>query len=212
MYAFCRVSTGRGCSLEYQEKKINDYLKDTPATQTVKCVGSAYKKDNPTLINFSLRKNCKFVFYAVDRFSRNFDKGSALAAEFLRNGNILHFVSDNLTLTGFNSDWDRFLILLREAENESIKISRRVRDAKQYMKDLRIKQFVDLCRSKNTNLTDINDVLSKLTRDKSPIELSDGADVLKNKLKYSNIAKLLNDYSVGAADWTKQSVKLIRKN
>ncbi len=136
-YVFCRVSTGRGCSLDYQEAKIREVTESLKwnIKETIKYVGSAYNETPEPLIRLSKLKNKKIVFYCVDRFSRNYLKGFALATEFLKNKNELYFIVEKLKVTRDAGDeWEAFCKYLTYAEAESKKIAKRVTDSKEYLK------------------------------------------------------------------------------
>ncbi len=136
-YGFCRVSVGRGCSLDYQEIQIRK-ASEVPGTtikEIIKYVGSAYKEVPDVLLQMSSTlSGRKIIFYCVDRFSRNYNHGTQLAKDFLKNQNELYFVVENLLVSKTdNVEWDKFCKLLADAETESQKISRRVIDAKEYL-------------------------------------------------------------------------------
>jgi DNA invertase Pin-like site-specific DNA recombinase len=135
-YVFCRVSTGRGCSLDYQEDKIKSVLAQLNwnIRETIKCTGSAYNEVPARLNELSGLKGKKIVFYCVDRFSRNYTNGVILAKKFISNKNELYFVTEKLKLaTSCGPEWETFCTYLRAAETESDKISARVSASKKYL-------------------------------------------------------------------------------
>ncbi len=136
-YVFCRISTGRGCSLDYQEALIRKAAGVAGSTikEVIKHIGSAYKETPKALLHLSATlKHKKIMFYCVDRFSRNYNQGLQLAMDFLKNQNVLYFVVENLLVQAtVGAEWDKFCKLLADAETESQKISRRVTDAKDHL-------------------------------------------------------------------------------
>lgn len=141
-YIFCRVSRLGGgnslsCSLNYQEAEIQQVTNNLRwrIKETIKYVGSAYKKTPEPLLNLCQLKRQKFIFYSVDRFSRNFCAGLTLAKKFVKNKNELYFTSENLkiTATSNKTEWAAFYRYLTDAEAESLKIASRISDARKYL-------------------------------------------------------------------------------
>lgn len=136
-YVFCRVSSGRGCSLDYQEAEIKKVTDDCKwrIKETIKYVGSAYSETPKPLLELCKLKRKKIVFYCVDRFSRNYLAGFNLASKFLKNKNELYFIVEKLKITKDSGDeWETFRKYLKYAENESQKIAKRVDDSRRYLR------------------------------------------------------------------------------
>lgn len=136
-YVFCRVSSGRGCSLDYQEAEIKKVTDDCKwnIKETIKYVGSAYNEIPKPLLELCKLKRKKFVFYCVDRFSRNYLAGFDLASKFLKNKNELYFIVEKLKVNKDSGDeWETFCKYLKYAEAESRKIAKRVDDSCKYLR------------------------------------------------------------------------------
>ena len=88
--------------------------------ETIKYVGSAYSETPKPLLELCKLKRKKFVFYCVDRFSRNYLAGFDLASKFLKNKNELYFIIEKLKVTKDSGDeWETFCKYLKYAEAES---------------------------------------------------------------------------------------------
>lgn len=237
---YCRVSAGSSCSLDYQEsimKKACDELK-WPVSNVYKCVSSAYKKMATYLSALSQIKNGKFMFYAVDRFSRDVKIGKELAKTFLKNGSQMYFVREKLLLN--KSNFPTFIKYLEFAEQESKNISDRTSTAKRYLaangycvtasapfgfkkrkladgrskiernpKDTIIKKFIIACRTPNTHVRDLNKLLTECGAE-GKLELSEGTAIVDD-LSYENIADLLNEFELGDRKWTPNLISRIYK-
>ena len=135
-YVFCRVSSGRGCSLAYQEAEIKKFTNanNWNIKETIKHVGSAFAdvpKPLQALVNL---KRKKIVFYCVDRFSRNYLAGMELAKSILKNRNVLYFTVEKLEVSeNEGQHWEQFLSHLKYAEMESRKISQRINDSRHFL-------------------------------------------------------------------------------
>lgn len=237
---YCRVSAGSSCSLDYQEsimKKACDELKWSVGN-VYKCVSSAYKKIPTYLPALSQIKNGKFVFYAVDRFSRDVEIGKKLAETFLKNKSQMYFVREKLLLN--RNNFQTFVKFLEHAEQESKNIADRTSNAKRYLasngycvnatapfgfkkrklpdghnkiernpKDLLIKRFILACRTMGTHVKELNKLLLNCGS-KETIELSEGNRII-DELSYENIATILNDFNLGNRKWTPGLISRICK-
>lgn len=237
---YCRVSAGSSCSLDYQEsilRKACDELK-WPIGNVYKCVSSAYRKMATYLHALSQIKNGKFVFYAVDRFSRDVEIGKSLAKTFLKNGSQLYFVREKMLLN--KNTFPEFIQYLKHAEQESKNISDRTSSAKRYLasngycvnatapfgfkkrkladghskiernpKDMLIKKFILACRTPGTHVKELNRLLLDCGSAET-LELSSGDRIIDN-LSYENIAELLNDFKLGDRNWTPNLISRICK-
>ena len=100
-----------------------------------KFVKSVYSNNVLTDKEIQLYKRKKIMFYAVDRFSRNFNGGISLAKKLLSNKNILLFVKEKIKLEkSSGTSWNKFIHNLMMAQKESDNISQRVKDSKNYAK------------------------------------------------------------------------------
>jgi DNA invertase Pin-like site-specific DNA recombinase len=139
-YICCRISKNTGgCSLDYQEKMIREFIqndKENNIKNVIRITSSAYKKIPTELEKLKEIRNGRFVFYAIDRFARNSVFGKKLAEEYFANGNILYFIREDLLIDkAYGKNWKSFCQKLLFAEQESINIGRRIKDAKLYLKN-----------------------------------------------------------------------------
>lgn len=132
-----RVSSGSqsdGLSLESQVKEIKGYIGDRKmaisSIETHSIVSSAYKRVPETVSTLCSQpaRGRVMMFYRVDRFSRNLEKGKEMIESALKRGWTFVFVNEDITLSESTKEkeWCRFICCLVQAEAESRATSTRV--------------------------------------------------------------------------------------
>jgi hypothetical protein len=222
MHIYCRISTKsqeNGVSLDAQEShmiSIADQL-GSKIHSVNKVVSSAYKQTPKGIDNYVNCKNDNFMFYSVDRFSRNLEIGKTTAMELIKNGNTLYFVRERIKLTNTNDDeWIKFIKYLEHAQLESDNIRDRVLLSQRYKSngvnssnDI-IWQLIDCCKKRGTTARKLNAVLHKCNVPaKCKIILGDdgySSKFLETDMSFSSVADILNDFSIGNRQWSAASV------
>lgn len=137
---YCRISSiGQtdGVSLDAQLDECQKVCQANKLTKPliVQEVSSAYESVPPSLQSAVGKRNYRFVFYAVDRFSRNVALGIELAKQIFKNHSVMIFLREKLLIEKADgSSWLTFVNLLTQAEAESKAISARVKGAIAYLK------------------------------------------------------------------------------
>jgi DNA invertase Pin-like site-specific DNA recombinase len=139
VYAYCRISTFKpgSASLDAQEAEIKAVAEKLgwQIRGIDKEVLSGYSQESDRLKLYLKRRNAKILIYAVDRFSRNYETGKALAEKLLKCKHELFFVREKLSVKEVGSPkWNIFMKYLEIAEMESKMISERTMSAKKYLK------------------------------------------------------------------------------
>jgi DNA invertase Pin-like site-specific DNA recombinase len=142
---YSRVSTKNqglyGISLEEQYNRTNTYalLNNFNVIDNIKEVCSAH--NNYTILRyidkFNHDKNLNIIISDVSRFSRNLYEGLNKARELIIRGHTLHFLRENLIIKDVDdfSYHSKLSEYLKEAEKESLRISERIRQVKEYQKN-----------------------------------------------------------------------------
>lgn len=132
---YCRISSAiqqDGISLNAQlESCMNTARTMGHINPTViQEVGTARGNIPPLLDVLSNKKGIIVIFYSVDRFSRNIQKGNELIDRMIKNGQTLIFIRENIILKNdenYNNYRNSLNLALSHAEVESNAISDRVK-------------------------------------------------------------------------------------
>lgn len=132
---YCRISSSAqkyGVSLDAQ---LDQCLTNNPAASCIQEINSAFKGTPPILSDIvNNKKNTRVIFHAVDRFSRNVQRGISNLETMIKNKCVLIFIRENLTIDCLKGPaYDRFIELLKQAESESISIGNRVKTSLEYL-------------------------------------------------------------------------------
>ena len=137
---YCRISSAgqeQGTSIDSQQEACQR-LARTNGIASVNIVHethSAYNSVPPLLEVLLRKKNHRYIFYAVDRFSRNVKLGIENATLLVKNKCTLIFAREKLTVTSTEGpQWNKLVGHLRQSEAESQAISMRVKGAITYLK------------------------------------------------------------------------------
>jgi DNA invertase Pin-like site-specific DNA recombinase len=137
---YCRISSiGQtdGVSLDAQLDECQKVCQANKLAKPliVQEVSSAYESVPPSLQSAVGKRNYRFVFYAVDRFSRNVALGIELAKQIFKNHSVMIFLREKLLIEKADGpSWLTFVNFLTQAEAESKAISARVKGAIAYLK------------------------------------------------------------------------------
>ena len=137
---YCRISSAgqeQGTSIDSQQEACQKLARANgiAAVSIIHETHSAYNSVPPLLEVLLRKKNHRYIFYAVDRFSRNVKLGIENATLLLKNKCTLIFDREELTVTSSEgTQWDKLVEHLEQAEAESRAISMRVKGAITYLK------------------------------------------------------------------------------
>lgn len=137
---YCRISSvsqlnGFSLAVQLDECKRALLANNISKADIVQEVNSAYEEIPPLLQKLIHKRAHRMVFYAVDRFSRNVNKGIESAQTLINNKCVLVFIRDQLIVESTNGEeWFKLVQLLTQAEAESKAISNRVKGVVAYLK------------------------------------------------------------------------------
>jgi len=138
---YSRVSTADqvdGVSLQAQASSCSNFClhNDIGTPLVIQEISSAYNNIPPQLLALQYKRNCRIVFYSVDRFSRYYDLGLKFALHLLHRGCRLVFLREELCLDKSSiktPDFELFKIKLIMAQSESDNIGARVKASREWM-------------------------------------------------------------------------------
>lgn len=185
------------------------------------------------------------LVYDVSRFSRNVVQGLNLARKLLDHNVQLRTVKDEFDMTAPSGEYN-FTNLLNHAEYEYKRITEKVKATKAFQKtrgyqygtprygkavtkdknnirkftdnnqEQNVIRFVQLLKTRGTNIKDINYALRRIIPDADAICLENDAETITEHggLSWGNVLQLLHDYDIKnrqGEDWTLSAVMRLRR-